>query len=758
MSRRECPSSRGQSAATYDSLREEEGKLRTDIGQTFPGDGVVHHAGRQIGGAQDEPLDAIVYMVTAALGFSAMENALFLFTQGKHIERILQQLEFSAEKVGEDQPQPKLFFYRSPDTHGEIFSLASSLQKLQQVEVDETTAIVLPSPDTLFPVLHHSLSMFSSNLYNISLGYSITRTPIYSFFQSLLDLLISQRDGKFSVRAYVKFILHPYTKNLLLKNRADVTRILFQTIETFFSKQFSPSFFSLEILESQQEIFETVSVTLENEETISSDEVQQHLIAIHNNTIRKFLAIDNIGSFASHCKEILEFLYEKSTAKLHPFFNPFAERFSECLEELSSSSISRFEFASIDSYAIFLRNYFSTIETHFPGTPIKGLQALGFFETRNLKFKRVFFLDINEDIFPGVSRHTMAILPESVKEKLGLVTSQKREQLLEYYFDTLTQSSDEMHLFFVDDGKREKSRFVEKLLWEKQKEHNEENADTFISNIANNISLRNAKPKAIKKTKPIIDFLKHFRYNATALDSYLQCQLKFYYRYVLHLQEKEQITDDVEQFDIGNIVHESLKTFFSLHLGEKLTRKQLNESQLQKILEEQFLQYFGENPTGKILLLQKQIEKQLLRFLRDYQLTKIETENIVINDVEFESDVTVNGWNFSFRIDRIETRGENIFILDYKTGSSVPTAKMDKLILDERSTWKDAIGSFQLPLYAILFSHSNKTLSEKITPAFLLLGKNNIDSSIEKPLFENNDSRQEIYSTLTEIEIGRAHV
>lgn len=28
----------------------------------------------------DEPLDAVIYLVTAALGFSAMENALFLFT------------------------------------------------------------------------------------------------------------------------------------------------------------------------------------------------------------------------------------------------------------------------------------------------------------------------------------------------------------------------------------------------------------------------------------------------------------------------------------------------------------------------------------------------------------------------------------------------------------------------------------------------------------------------------------------------------
>ncbi len=40
----------------------------------------------------DEPLDAVIYMVTAALGFSALENALFLFTplyQGDALHSVL---------------------------------------------------------------------------------------------------------------------------------------------------------------------------------------------------------------------------------------------------------------------------------------------------------------------------------------------------------------------------------------------------------------------------------------------------------------------------------------------------------------------------------------------------------------------------------------------------------------------------------------------------------------------------------------------
>ena len=38
-----------------------------------------------------------------------------------------------------------------------------------------------------------------------------------------------------------------------------------------------------------------------------------------------------------------------------------------------------------------------------------------------------------------------------------------------YYFHTLISGSRQVHIFYVENERKEKSRFVEQLLWEKQK-------------------------------------------------------------------------------------------------------------------------------------------------------------------------------------------------------------------------------------------------------------------------------------------------
>jgi len=55
-------------------------------------------------------------------------------------------------------------------------------------------------------------------------------------------------------------------------------------------------------------------------------------------------------------------------------------------------------FTERSSYFNFFRKYIMTCYTPFEGTPVKGLQVLGFLETRNLRFDRVFILDANEEV------------------------------------------------------------------------------------------------------------------------------------------------------------------------------------------------------------------------------------------------------------------------------------------------------------------------------------------------------------------------
>src|SRR5208337_1448497 len=151
-----------------------------------------------------------------------------------------------------------------------------------------------------------------------------------------------------------------------------------------------------------------------------------------------------------------------------PYFHPFAESFMKELAVLGRSRVRDLAFAERNSYFHFLRRYVSRCFTPFEGTPLKGVQVLGFLETRNLRFHRTYILDANEDVIPD-TRKEESLLPVKVRQILGMPTYADRDMLSAYYFHTLVRGSAEVHVFFVENGRKEKSRFVEQLLWEKQK-------------------------------------------------------------------------------------------------------------------------------------------------------------------------------------------------------------------------------------------------------------------------------------------------
>ena len=201
---------------------------------------------------------------------------------------------------------------------------------------------------------------------------------------------------------------------------------------------------------------------------------------------------------------------------------------------MKRSRIRDLSFSERNSYFHFLKRYVAQCFTPFGGTPLRGVQVLGFLETRNLRFDRTFIVDANEDVIPD-TRKEESLLPLKVRQILGMPTYEERDMLSAYYFHTLVRGSRQVHIFFVENGRKEKSRFVEQLLWEKQKKDGNESASRYVESLGYRLSLENSLPPAIPKTPAVADFLKSRTYDATSLDVYLRCPLQFYYRYVLNL-------------------------------------------------------------------------------------------------------------------------------------------------------------------------------------------------------------------------------
>jgi len=682
------------------------------------------------------------------------ENTLFIFQEGEGMKKKLSDLGITAKREF-TATEPEIHYYKSPDSHGQVLGVSTLLKNRidKKERIDESTVIVLPSSDALLPLFHRALSLLDPDNYNVSLGYPLQRTPLFGFFNNLMEVITTMDGDRIYVPYYLEFILHPYTKNIYFQGRADMTRILFHAIEEALTEKRTRKFSSLSELESDEAILGSIKEKVLRVETgISLKMMREHLEAIHANTIRKMLSFKDVGDFARKLKEVVEYIYKNSTARLHPFFYPYSESFITHLDILSRSLMKEIQFQEVGSYFTLFKKYIMTSYTPFAGTPLRGVQVLGFLETRNLKFENVLFLDANEGILPDTTRED-SFLPFKAKQILGLPTYLDREEIMFYTFDTLIRGAKETHLFYVENDEKERSRFVERFLWERQKREGKRDDKQYVKTIQYSVNLKNESPRPIKKSGEMIKFLERYSFSATSLNTYLYCPLRFYYEYVLGLREREVVSEEFEKEEIGSFVHLVLCNYFKEKTGSILTEKEMNLKEFEKVIHKHFEEQYGKDPTGEIYLLRNQVERHLKDFIKNYQVPKIKEFQTKIVGLEQRIDVVKDSFKLGVRLDRVEKRGERTAIIDYKTSANKNylTINYKKLDLKSRDSWSEAIGTLQLPFYLVTYSALTGEKPEKIDCMFLLLGRAKIDSDIEIPLFKNETEFKENFWNLTEI-------
>ncbi len=683
------------------------------------------------------------------------EKAIFIFQDGPGLGERLAELEIEIGDAQPSRPEPKIHFYSSPDTHGQVFALGSILRENFEKKrlPNEKTTIVLPSSETLFPLLRQGMTCIDKDDFNISLGYPLHRTPVFGFLNNLMELIGSMEDDRIYVPDYMKFVLHPYVKNIYCKGNAEITRIMFHTIEEVLQKSRTRMFATLPDIENNEKMLNGITEKLrQEEEGMTRAEIREHLRMVHLNTIEKFLSFNDIGDFATKCTELLTFVFNNSTARLHPLFSPFSESFIKALDTVSKSLMKDMSFMDRTSYFTFFRKYIMTGHVPFPGTPLKGIQVLGFLETRNIRFDTVFILDANEEVIPDTSKED-TLLPFKAREILKLPTYLDRDKLSAYYFDNLVKGAREVHIFFVENDTRERSRFVESLLWERQKRDRSTRTSDYVQAVQYRVKLGNDTPGGIPKTDGVVSFLKDFTYSATALDTYLNCPLQFYYSYVLDLGKKEEITGEIERADVGKFVHRVLSAYFSRRLNRVLTKADIDLEEMDNLIDDIFGREYGADPTGAVFLLKAQIKEHLRDYLSKYRIPLIKDKKVTIIGVEESIEATLNSHKIKGRLDAVEKRDGSICIVDYKSGSSTKNLKINfsKFDPDIRDSWDEAIGSLQLPFYLILYSERHGIKIEDLRGMFLLLGRSSINKEIELPLFDTDDDGAEFDGLKTAI-------
>ena len=676
----------------------------------------------------------------------------------------LKALRSSSGRVPAPGPGPDIEFIKAPDTHGQIFALNQALAGglADPKLLHERQVIVLPSADTLFPLYQQTLSgLDETRDFNISLGYPLARTPVYSFFDNLLELVQSMDEGgRVYVPTYLKFVLHPYTKNLYFPGsdkRADLTRILFHAVEEEFARRKTKAFWPLEELEADPGIrkaIQDLSRGVDGAPPVAA--FMEHLADIHRRCVAPFRTLADTGDFARKLIAVLDFIYENGTARQHHFFHPYAEAFRAELAALARSLLRQVAFTDRASYLHLFRRIMGGGTVPFFGTPLSGLQVLGFWETRGIPFDEVNILDMNEGIIPSFSR-VDSLLPTAARRALGLPTYLDQEARMEYALDGLIAGARKVRFFFIETGDKERSRFLEKLVWESGRSPVPGRpplpALKNASTVSYRVSLKPSEAQPRVKTREVVQYLRDYCYSATALDTYLKCPLQFYFGYVLGLREKEEVGEDLEMKELGTLVHEILQAYFTPLVGRKLKEGDLEPERMAAVTDAFFRQAFGDDPSGTAYLIQLQARRHLVEFLTRYQaplvrdlgpagggLKILSLEQMI----EREHRAGTRTFRLKGKVDRTETRRGRLFVLDYKSGWNEKNygLSLDKLDLEDRASWNRAVRSVQLPVYALLLSGAHQRPSSEISCRLVMLGKNRLGPRIEFSPFDEEDPKE----------------
>jgi ATP-dependent helicase/nuclease subunit B len=657
----------------------------------------------------------------------------FLFQDGPGMAERLRDLGLAVERPARAdgaRGQPEVRLTASPDVHGQVFAVNAAL-----ADAGEGTVVVLPDPASLFPLLRGCLSRFPEDSYNVSLGYPLTRTPLHGFLSALTDLIASMAGGRVYLPDYLRFALHPYTKNIRFRGSAEATRVLLHTLEESLARRRGRRFLSLEEIEQDDQVFRDAAEAVSAGGTAAGpEELAAHLRGIHDRTVRGFLHFGSVREFAQKCMDLVSYVHEASTAPSHPFFTPFSEALVLALRDMSRSLLAGESFTDQGGYFSLLRRCLATRYFPFPGTPLRGLQVLGSLETRGLAFRTLIILDANEGSLPETGTEA-SLLPHAVRAGLGLPTYRDREEISAYHFDTLIAGAREVSMHYVQGGGRQRSRYVERLLWEMQLGEGTAAEDRMVAPIQYRVNLANGTPAALAKSPEAMQRLAGASFSATSLDNYLACPLRFYYRHVLCLGRREE-AGEIDSADIGSFVHAVLARHFAPRTGRPLTRQDVDPGAMAALVDEMFEERYGGGDAGGGRLLKTRISTRLQEFLTRYVAGLVE-EGAAVLALEKDLAAERGGRPFRGRVDAVLQRRGAPWLVDYKTGHDAGRYRIrfDRLDPDDPSTWRKAVPSLQLPVYIMLAAQDLGRSPEEVSASILLLGRRNMGPDIEVPLF-----------------------
>jgi CRISPR/Cas system-associated exonuclease Cas4 (RecB family) len=365
---------------------------------------------------------------------------------------------------------------------------------------------------------------------------------------------------------------------------------------------------------------------------------------------------------------------------------------SKLLQQIENLRSSFSGFTSVRTLQRIFQQLIRSQTSPFFGEPLSGLQLMGLLETRNLDFKNLILLSVNEGILPA-SKTQRSFIPHDISSFFELPTYRERDAVFAYHFYRMIQRAENVWLVYNTEtdefGKGEQSRYITQLEEELKSAHTQISREIYIPQL-------NMTPESIisvEKTPELLRKLMNrigggnekMNLSPTGISNYINCSLQFYFRYLSGIKVDQSKADDIGADLLGTVAHGVLEAFYKPFEGRVINQHDL-QSMLPNIHEAVRQSFVAAEvdlrdlESGTNLLTFKGIEKMISNFIH----TEIELVNElaesgqVLSIEKIEGDlqkvihVDVLGEllpiSFKGRTDRIDCIGNTLRVVDYKSG------------------------------------------------------------------------------------------
>jgi len=594
---------------------------------------------------------------------------------------------------------------------------------------EKETAVVLCNEALLQPVLH-SLPAEVKHV-NITMGFPLSQTPVYSFLIALLELHthgFNFKSGRYTFQSVVTLLKHPYTRQLtgqaeLLEK--ELTR----------NNRFYPLPGELGKDEFLTRLFTPLSGNL-------------NLCIRLSETLQQVAGIYQANTSGTEDTDAFNQLYRESLFKAYTTINRFRTLIEE--DELTVQS---------ETFRRLLVKVLSTTNIPFHGEPAIGMQVMGVLETRNMDFRHLVLLSVNEGQLPK-SGGDSSFIPYNLRKAFGMTTIEHKIAVYAYYFYRLLQRAERITLIYntSSDGlnRGEWSRFMLQFLIEWPHPITRQFLEAGQSPQGTSSITVEKTPDVMRQMQSLFDVRANpkAKFSPSALNYYLDCPLKFYYRYVAGLSAPDEVSAEIDSATFGSIFHyaaehiyKDLTTHGKVINKEALETLLRNEVKLQDYVDTAFKKLFFNVPQNEkpeyngvqlinSAVIARYLKQLLQNDLRYAPFTFIASEMEVDEPIDIQTPKGVIKSRIGGIIDRMDSKDGTLRIVDYKTGGDADTPPhVESLFIPDK---KRSNYVFQTFLYAAIMCRKQPTM--KIAPALLYIHR--AATETYSPVIQMGESRK----------------